>query len=83
MGPERSKKHKKFRKLFLQTAAILMGFRYLSAAIYVSNSPSWSTDMFANALGYVGPALLIAAIAALVVGICFLAVGIVKDCKNK
>ena len=69
--------------LFCLTAAILMGFRYLSAAIYVCNSPSWSADMFANALEYVGPALLIAAIAALVVGICFLAVGIAKECKNK
>ena len=69
--------------IFCLIAAILMGFRYLSAAVYVSNSPSWSADMFAHALEYVGPTLLIAAVAALVAGICFLAVGIVRDCKDK
>ena len=69
--------------IFCLIAAILLGFRYLAAAVFMSNTPSWSTEIFASALGYVGPGLLIAAIAALIVGICFLATGITRDCKNK
>ena len=69
--------------IFCLIAAILMGVRYLAAASFMSNTASWSAELFASALGYVGPGLLIAAIAALVIGICFLAVGIVKDGKSK
>lgn len=65
--------------IFCLISAILLGFRYLSAAIYVSGSQAWGNDLFANALNYSGSTLLIAAIVALVVGICFLALGIVKD----
>ena len=69
--------------IFCLIAAILLGFRYLTAAVFLSGTASWDAALFASALSYIGPALLIAAIAALVVGLGFLAVGIVKDCKNK
>ena len=68
--------------IFCLIAAILAGTRYLAAAIFISNSGSWNAELFANALGYVGPALLIAAIVSLVVGICFLGLGLVKDGKQ-
>ena len=69
--------------VFCLIAAILLGVRYLAAAVFMSGTATWSAELFASALAYVGPVLLIAAIAALVVGLAFLAVGIAKDCKNK
>ena len=55
--------------IFCLIAAVLTGFRYLSAAIFMSGTASWSPELFAAALSYVGPALLIAAVVALVVGV--------------
>ena len=52
--------------MFCLIAAILTGVRYL----------------FAASLTYVGSPLLIAAIAALVVGICFLVWGMIQDGKK-
>ena len=69
--------------VFCLIAAILLGVRYLAAAVFMSGTATWSAELFASALSYIGPTLLIAAIAALVVGLGFLAVGIAKDCKNK
>ena len=69
--------------IFCLIAAILLGARYVAAAIFMSNTPTWSADIFASALAYVGPVLLIAAIAACVVGLGFLAAGILKDCRSK
>ena len=69
--------------IFCLIAALLLGFRYLTAAVYVSGAQSWGNELYSNALGYTGPVLLYTAIAALVIGLCFLAVGIVKDGKNK
>lgn len=69
--------------IFCLIAAILMGARYLAAAIFMSSTQSWDAELFAAGLGYVGAPLLIAAIAALVIGAVFLAVGIAQDCKKK
>ena len=69
--------------IFCLIAALLLGFRYLTAAIYVSGAQSWGAILFSDALSYTGSGLLIAAIAALVIGICFLALGFVKDGKTK
>ena len=68
--------------IFCLIAAILAGTRYLAAAVYMSSASTWSTDMFANSLSYVGSGLLIAAIVALVIGICFLALGLATDGKK-
>ncbi len=68
--------------IFCLIAAVLTGVRYLTAAVFMSGTSTWSAELFAASLTYVGPALLIAAIAALVVGICFLGLGIVKDEKK-
>jgi hypothetical protein len=68
--------------IFCLIAAILAGARYLAAAIFMSGTSSWSADLFAESLNYVGPTLLIAAIIALVIGICFLVLGLLRDEKK-
>ena len=69
--------------IFCLIAAILAGARYLAAAIFMSSTLSWDAELFAAGLGYVGAPLKIAAIAALIVGLVFLALGIVRDSKQK
>ena len=69
--------------IFCLIAAVLTGVRYLSAAIFMSGTASWSPELFATALTCVGPTLLIAAIVALVVGVGFLALGMLKDGKKE
>ncbi len=68
--------------VFCLIAAILMVARYLSAAIFMSSTPTWSAEHFSDALSYVGAPLRIAAICALVVGAVFLIFGIVQDRKK-
>ncbi len=68
--------------VFCVIAAILMGVRYIAAALYVSGAATISADVFSAALASVGPALLIAAAAALAAGVCFLILGFVKDGKK-
>ncbi len=67
--------------IFCLISAILLGFRYVTAAIFMSSTESWSAELFTKSLEYTGPVLLIAAIIALVLGLCFIALGIVKDNK--
>lgn len=68
--------------IFCLIAAILAGARYLAAAIYLSGTQSWDAELFSAGLRYVGAPLLIAAIAALIVGVVFLALGIARDGKQ-
>ena len=68
--------------VFCLIAAILMAARYVTAALFMSSISTWSSDMFRASLEYIGPALPIAAIAALAVGVVFLGVGIFKDRKG-
>ena len=68
--------------VFCLIAAILMSARYVTAALFMSSISTWSSDMFRASLEYIGPALPIAAIAALIVGVVFLGVGIFKDRKG-
>lgn len=68
--------------VFCLISALLMSARYLSAAIFMSSTGSWSADMFSSALSYVGAPLLIFAILALIVGVGFLICGIVQDRKK-
>ena len=65
--------------VFCLIAAILMSARYVTAALFMSSISTWSSDMFRASLEYIGPALPIAAIAALIVGVVFLGVGLFKD----
>ena len=69
--------------IFCLIAAMLLGARYIAAAMFMSSTASWSAELFAASLAYVGPVLLIAAVAALAVGVCFLAAGLIQDQKNK
>ncbi len=68
--------------IFCLIAAILFGVRYVAAAIYASSAATISAEIFGVALTSVGPALLIAAVAALVIGVCFLALGFIRDGKK-
>lgn len=68
--------------IFCLIASILAGIRYVAAALYASHAATISAEVFQAAMVSVGPALLIAAIVALVVGVCFLALGFVKDGKK-
>ena len=68
--------------VFCLIAAILTSARYLSAAIFMSGVSSWSDQLFAAGLSYVGSPLKIAAIVSLVVGIAFLGYGLYQDGKG-
>ena len=68
--------------IFCLIAAILACVRYIAAAVYVSGAPTISAEVFGAALASVGPALLYAAIAALVIGVCFLILGLIRDGKK-
>ena len=68
--------------VFCLISAILMAARYLSAAIFMSGISTWNSEMFQTSLEYIGPALPIAAIAALIIGVIFLGVGIFQDKKG-
>ena len=68
--------------VFCVIAAILAGVRYIAAALFASGSATISSEVFAVALASVGTTPLIAAIAALAIGVCFLALGFAKDGKK-
>ncbi len=69
--------------VFCLISALLMSARYLTAAIFMSNSGSWDAELFRSALKYVGPPLLIASVCALIAGVIFLAAGVAQDRKRK
>ncbi len=69
--------------LFCLISALLFSARYLTAAIFMSGTQSWSAELFSSALQYVGTPLLIAAICTLIAGVIFLAAGVAQDKKNK
>lgn len=58
---------------FCAIAALLFAARYIAAAIFMSNDSSWSANLFAAGLEYVGVGLPIASGIALAVGIFYLA----------
>ena len=68
--------------VFCLIASILMAARYLTAAIFMSGVLSWDSELFRAGLEYIGPALPIAAIAALIVGLVFLGAGVFEDRKG-
>ena len=68
--------------VFCLIAAILMAARYLTAAIFMSGVLSWDSELFRASLEYIGPALPIAAWAALAAGVVFLVVGMLQDVKG-
>ena len=67
--------------IFCLIAAILTGVKYISAAVFMSSTPTWSADTFQSSLSYVGSLPTILSIIALVIGIIFLGLGFVKDNK--
>lgn len=68
--------------IFCLIAAILTGVRYVAAAIYASTAATISAEIFNVALISVGPALLASAIIMLVIGVCFLVLGFIRDGKK-
>ena len=67
--------------IFCLISAVLMSARYIAAAIFMSNVVSWNSSLFQAGLSYVGSSLIVAAIIALIVGICFLVYGFKKQDK--
>ena len=68
--------------VFCLISALLMAARYVSAAIFMSGVASWNSELYRAGLEYIGLALPIAAIAALIIGVIFLGVGIFQDKKG-
>lgn len=68
--------------IFCLISAILYGIRYVAAAIFMSTTATKDAALLQDGLSYVGSGLLIAAIVALVLGVCFLILGLMKDGKN-
>ena len=64
-------------------SAVLTSARYIAAAIFMSNVSSWDSSLFQAGLSYVGSPLIITAVIALIVGICFLVYGVLQDFKKK
>ena len=69
--------------IFCLISAVLMSARYIAAAIFMSNVVSWDSSLFQAGLSYVGSPLKVAAIIALIAGICFLVYGVVRDFKKQ
>ncbi len=69
--------------IFCLIAAFLASVRYITAAIFLSNSMSWDSDLFQAGLNYVGSPLKIPAIIALIAGVCFLGLGVIQDFKKQ
>lgn len=61
--------------LFCIIATILIATHYLSTAIYLSNTQSWSKELFISGLGYTGYFLDILSVIAWVIGIICLFLG--------
>ncbi len=58
--------------ILIVVAALLYCTKYLSAAIFASNSSSWGSDIFQNMLSYTGGDLGLFSLIALVAGIIYL-----------
>ena len=58
--------------IFCLIAAALFSTRYISAAIFGSGVLSWGSDLFDSMLQYVGSALTVLSVIALIVGIIYL-----------
>lgn len=69
--------------IFCLISAILISTKYISAAIFISNTNCWDAEMFKTGLDYVGPVLTILAIISLIVGILFLGYEVYEDIHKK
>jgi len=69
--------------LFCLISAILTSTRYIAAAIFMSNVTSWDRSLFQAGLSYVGSPLKVAAIIALIAGICFLGYGVFQESQKQ
>lgn len=69
--------------IFCLISAMLMCTRYITAAIFMSGVSSWDSDLFSDALEFIGSPLKIASVVALITGIIFLSVGIYQDLKKE
>ena len=69
--------------IFCLISALLMSARYIAAAVFMSGAKSWGSDLFQASLDYVGWPLAVAAIAALIAGVCFLGYGVFQDHKKQ
>ena len=68
--------------IFCLISAVLTSARYIAAATFMSNVTGWDSSTFNAGLSYVGSPLKVAAIIALIAGICFLGYGVFQDFKK-
>ncbi|MFR8069990.1 MAG: hypothetical protein ACLU79_12085 [Clostridium sp.] len=68
--------------IFCLISSILISAKYLSAAIFVSNTSNKDAILFSASLEYVGSFLTIASLIALIIGLLFLGYGLYQDVKG-
>jgi len=69
--------------VFIGIAAFLYGVKYLSAAIFGSNAPSWNEVFFERLLAYVGNGPIVLSIISLIIGIFYLIFAEFEGKKNE
>ena len=65
--------------IFCLISSILISAKYLSAAIFVSNTSNKDAILFSASLEYVGSSLTIASLIALIIGLLFLGLKISRS----
>ena len=68
--------------IFCLISSILISAKYLSAAIFVSNTSNKDAILFSASLEYVGSFLTIASLIALIIGLLFLGYGLYQYVKG-
>lgn len=61
--------------IFCLIATILYATRYITTAIYMSQTTYWDAESFANGMAYVGNELLYLSIISLIIGVVYLILG--------
>lgn len=68
--------------IFCLIASLLFSARYITVAIFMSNTASWDNELFALGLEYQGNALLVFSIISLIIGITYLVWAEIDERKN-
>lgn len=69
--------------IFCIIASILYITRYIATAIYLSNSQSWSKELFYDGMSYIGNSIQYMSIISVVIGIGYLVWAEIDDFAKK
>lgn len=69
--------------IFCIIASVLYITKYIAAAIYLSNSQSWSEDLFYDGVSYIGNSIQYLSIISAIVGIGYLVIAEIEDFNKK